>query len=365
MARFWPEPTHTHGSQPLVGVLLVNLGTPDAPTAAATRRYLKQFLSDPRVVEVPRLIWWPLLNGYILNTRSGQSAAKYASIWSEEGSPLRVHTERQAACVADSMRARGHGDVIVDWAMRYGRPSVPDGLAKLREAGCTRILVLPLYPQYAASTTASVMDQVARCMQRWRNQPEIRHVRNFADDAGYIDALAHSIREHWQQHGESEKLIMSFHGIPRRSLDQGDPYYCECQKTGRLVAEALGLPPERWQVTFQSRFGRAAWLQPYTEPTLEALAREGVRSVDILCPGFVSDCIETLEEIAMECKEAFQNAGGKSLHYIPCLNERPVWIGALTDLICRVTGDWLAQPPADEEECARALAHARSLGAER
>ena len=363
MARFWPEPPYTHGTPPRTGVLLVNLGTPAAPTAAAVRPYLRQFLSDPRVVEIPRLLWWAILNGFILVRRPAKSALKYASIWTDEGSPLKFHTGKQAKLLAGYLHHGGKPAIHVDWAMRYGEPSIPAQLSAMRAKGCTRILVVPLYPQYAASTTASAMDQVAHCLTRWRNLPELRFVRNFHDHPGYIAALAQSVRDHWKANGESQILLMSFHGIPKRTLELGDPYHCECYKTARLLAEALQLPPERWQVSFQSRFGRAEWLQPYTEPTLERLARSGVQSVDVICPGFVSDCLETLEEIAMECKEAFLNAGGAQFHYIPCLNERHDWIQALHDIVCAHLGSWLDIPAPTDGELQAAAQRATALGA--
>lgn len=363
MARYWPEPDYAHGSAPRIGILIANLGTPAAPTAAALRPYLKQFLSDPRVVEIPRLIWWPILNGIILNTRPRKSAEKYASIWTDEGSPLKAHTEKQAKLLAGYLHKGGLPDIQVEWAMRYGAPSIPDSLENLKRKGCTRILVIPLYPQFAASTTASVMDEVAHCMTHWRNLPEIRFIRNFHDDPAYIGALAQSVRDHWKENGQGEKLVMSFHGIPRRSLDLGDPYHCECYKTGRLLAEALGLPPERWQLTFQSRFGKAEWLKPYTEPTLETLAHGGLKKVDLICPGFVSDCLETLEEIALECKAAFLGAGGETFHYIPCLNERHDWIDALTHIARTHMGNWLDTPQADAAQLEAANRRAKELGA--
>lgn len=341
MARFWPEPQPNPqslaGTPPRVGVLLANLGTPQAPTAAALRPYLRQFLSDPRVVEIPRAVWWPILNGIILNTRPAKSAAKYATVWMDEGSPLKVHTERQCRLLAERLGT----DVELSWAMRYGAPSVPERLTALRAAGCGRILVVPMYPQYAASTTASVMDEVARCFTRWRNLPELRFVRSFHDDPGYIAALAASVREHWAAHGEPDRLVLSFHGTPRRTVELGDPYEHECRETARLVGEALALPAGRLVVSFQSRFGKAEWLQPYTQPTLEALARGGVGRVDVMCPGFVADCLETLEEIAMECRAAFLGAGGETFHYLPCVNERGDWMNALAGLVRRELGHWL------------------------
>jgi len=358
MPRFAPEPEHRHGTAGKTGLLLVNLGTPEAPTAKALRPYLKQFLSDPRVVEIPRPVWWLILNGIILNLRPAKSARKYAAVWTADGSPLKVHTEKQAKLVKGLLGQRGRDDLLVDWAMRYGQPSIASSLDRLKAAGAGRILILPLYPQYAAATTASVMDDVADWLKKIRNQPEIRTVRNFHDQPAYIAALAQSVREHWAANGRPDKLVMSFHGLPRRSLDLGDPYFCECHKTGRLLAEALALSPEQYSVTFQSRFGKAKWLEPYTQPTLEALAKAGTGRVDVICPGFMADCLETLEEIAMECKAAFLANGGKTFHYIPCLNERPDGIAALGDLVLHHLAGW-ASPPADPA----VLARAQSLGA--
>lgn len=363
MSQYWQEPAYTHGTAPRTGVLLVNLGTPTAPTAAALRPYLKEFLSDPRVVEIPRPIWWLILNGIILNTRPAKSAKKYASVWTSEGSPLKVHTEKQAKLLAGFLAQAGQRELHVSWAMRYGQPSIRSQLDAMRAAGCTRILVVPLYPQYAASTTATVVDEVANCLRHWRNLPEVRYVRSFGDDPGYIEALAASVRAHWQRNGQADRLVLSFHGIPRRSLDLGDPYHCECYKTGRLLGEALKLAPERLIVSFQSRFGKAEWLKPYTQPTLEELGRSGVGSVDVMCPGFVSDCLETLEEINMECREAFLHAGGKQFSYIPCLNENQPWIEALTTLSLNHLGNWLSIAPPDAASLARQASRARELGA--
>jgi ferrochelatase len=363
MSQYWQEPAYTHGTAPRTGVLLVNLGTPTAPTAAALRPYLKEFLSDPRVVEIPRPIWWLILNGIILNTRPAKSAKKYASVWTSEGSPLKVHTEKQAKLLAGFLAQAGQRELHVSWAMRYGQPSIRSQLDAMRAAGCTRILVVPLYPQYAASTTATVVDEVANCLRHWRNLPEVRYVRSFGDDPGYIEALAASVRAHWQRNGQADRLVLSFHGIPRRSLDLGDPYHCECYKTGRLLGEALKLAPERLIVSFQSRFGKAEWLKPYTQPTLEELGGSGVGSVDVMCPGFVSDCLETLEEINMECREAFLHAGGKQFSYIPCLNENQPWIEALTTLSLNHLGNWLSIAPPDAASLARQASRARELGA--
>ena len=322
-------------------VLLVNLGTPEAPTAPALRRYLKQFLSDPRVVEIPRPIWWLILNGIILNVRPKQSARKYAQIWTPDGSPLKVHTEKQAKLLRGALGHAGHRDIAVTWAMRYGEPAVPTMLDKLQAEGAKRILVLPLYPQYAASTTASTFDAVAVWLKTRRNLPELQLVRDYHDHPGYIGALAQSVLDHWMAHGrpdDSYRLVMSFHGLPKRCTDLGDPYQSECLSTGRLLAQALGLTEQQYAITFQSRFGAAEWLQPYTQPTLEDYARAGVKRVDVICPGFAGDCLETLEEIGLECRDAYLQAGGGEFRYIPCLNERADWIAALTQMVLHRLG---------------------------
>lgn len=363
MPHFLPEPKYTHGTPPQIGVLLTNLGTPEAPTPPALRRYLKEFLSDPRVVEIPRAVWLPILNGIILNTRPAKSAHKYATIWTEEGSPLKFHTEKQAKLVCGWLGQAGYPGLRIDYAMRYGEPSIASRLAQMKAANCTRILIVPLYPQYAASTTASTFDSVSHYLSRLRNQPELRFVRNFHDEPAYIKAMAASVTQHWAQSGQPEKLIMSFHGLPRSCLDKGDPYHCECQKTGRLLGEELGLQPQRYLVTFQSRFGKARWLQPYTQPALERLAKDRISRVDVICPGFVSDCLETLEEIAIECKRAFLEAGGTEFHYIPALNERPEWIAALGQLVRDHLVNWIKQPQTDLTLFAASAARAKALGA--
>jgi len=359
MPRYAPEPAPQHGTPRRTAILLVNLGTPEAPTAAALRRYLKQFLWDPRVVEIPRPVWWLILNLFVLNLRPAKSAAKYAQIWMPEGSPLQVHTERQAKLLRGWLGHSGMPELVVAWAMRYGQPSIASVLDRFKGEGVERVLVLPLYPQYAASSTASVMDDVADWIKRSRNPLEIRFVKHFHDHPGYIAALAASVREYWTANGRPDKLVMSFHGLPRRSLDLGDPYHCECQKTGRLLAEALGLAKDQYLITFQSRFGKAEWLQPYTQATLEKLGREGTARVDVICPGFVADCLETLEEIAMECKAAFLSSGGKAFHYIPCVNERPDWIAALGQVASNHLAGWPLASQADPAAAARA----RALGA--
>jgi ferrochelatase len=320
-------------------VLLINLGSPDAPTPAAVRRYLAEFLADPRVVEIPRLLWWPILHSIVLRTRPRKSAAKYAGIWTAEGSPLAVWTARQATLLTGYLGERGQR-VLVRHAMRYGSPGIGEQLDQLKAEGATRVLLLPLYPQYASATTGSMWDAVARWAQRTRVLPELRCVQRFHDDAGYLDALARRITDHWMREGRPDKLVMSFHGLPARTVALGDPYHRECLETARLLAERLGLRDDAWLATFQSRFGKAKWLQPYTEPTLRRLARDGVARVDVVCPGFMADCLETLEEIAVEGRNAFITAGGKSFHYIACLNDSHPGMLALTQLTLRHLQGW-------------------------
>jgi len=363
MPRFDPEPAHQHGTALRPGVLLVNLGTPEAPTPGAVRAYLREFLSDPRVVEIPRSVWLPILYGVILRTRPKDSAERYAAIWTPDGSPLKVYTQRQANMLRGYLGEKTRAPIEVEWAMRYGAPSVAAGLQALRERGCDRIVVLPLYPQYSSSTSGSVLDALARAVTRLRNTPALRFVKHFHDHPGYIAALAQSARDYWMKTGRPDKLVLSFHGVPRRSLDQGDPYHCECQKTGRLVAEALALPPERFRITFQSRFGRAEWLKPYTADVLAELGREGTGRVDVMCPGFVADCLETLEEIALEGKSIFLAAGGKEFHYIPSLNDRDDWLKALTTLTLDNLHGWLEQPSAEDLQKSLRLAKAAGAGA--
>ncbi|MFA6121648.1 MAG: ferrochelatase [Sideroxydans sp.] len=358
---FQIEPSFTHGTPEKTGILLVNLGTPDAPTAQAVRPYLKEFLSDPRVVEIPKHIWWLILNGIILNVRPKKSAAKYASVWMPEGSPLRVYTEKQATLLEGYLSERTKAPFVVDYAMSYGNPSIASVMQKLKAQNCTRILVVPLYPQYAASSTATVFDRVFAAVQTMRNTPAIRTIKHFHDDAGYIKALAANVNEYWIKNGRPEKLVMSFHGVPQYTLEKGDPYHCECLKTGRLLAQELGLSKEQYVVSFQSRFGKAEWVKPYTTATLLELGKQKTKRVDVVCPGFVADCLETLEEIAMEGKEDFQHAGGGEYNYIPCLNDRNDWMHALTDLVMNDLQGWLIEPNAVELEHSKA--HALKLGA--
>ena len=344
--RYWKEPAPSKlvmwpadMSVPKVGVLVVNLGTPDEPTAPAIRRYLRQFLSDPRVIEIPRLVWWPILNGPILLSRPRKLVERYAGIWMEGGSPLLVYSQRQAFGLEKTLRARGH-EVEVEIGMRYGNPSLESALQKLRDKGCERILTLSLYPQYAASTTATVVDEVCRIASRMRNQPEMRFIKRFHDFEPYIDAVASKIEHAWSEGSRPEKLVMSFHGLPRRCADLGDPYCKDSYGTARALAKRLDLTDDQYLVTFQSRFGPAEWLQPYTEPTLIKLAESGVRHVDVVCPGFLADCLETLEEISIECRDAFMNAGGQQFRYIPCLNDDQQWVEGLTSLVLDHLQGW-------------------------
>lgn len=322
-----------------VGVLLVNLGTPDAPTPAGIRRYLGQFLSDPRVIEIPRYLWLPILQGLVLRRRPARLAPRYAGIWMEGGSPLLVYSRLQAQGLAQRLAARGLS-VEVELAMRYGNPSVAAAMTALRARGCDHILAVPLYPQYAASTTATAVDAVTAHAARLRDQPALRFVKRFHADPGYLDAQAGRIADYWREHGKPEKLVMSFHGLPRYSVELGDPYYRECLQTAALLRERLGLAESEVEVAFQSRFGSARWLEPYTEPTLRELARRGVASVDVVCPGFVADCLETLEEVAQECGRAFLSEGGQQFRYIPALNDSPAWMDALAALVDNHLQGW-------------------------
>ena len=360
------EPEFKHDSLARTGILLVNLGTPDAPTPAALRTYLKEFLSDPRVVEIPKALWWMILNGVVLNLRPKKSARKYASIWTPEGSPLKVHTEKQLKLLKGWLGERIKSPLKLEYAMRYGQPSIADGLDKLKSFGCDRILILPLYPQYAASSTGTAIDAVAQHLARVRNQPALRTIKHFHDHPAYVNALAANIRDYWQREGRPDMLVMSFHGLPRYTLDKGDPYHCECQKTGRLLMERLGWPKEQFRLTFQSRFGKAEWLKPYTDKTLEELGMAGTQRVDVVCPGFVADCLETLEEIAMEGRDSFLSAGGKSFHYIPALNESAAWIDALGGIALENLAGWVSETwdqDAVDRQLAESAARAKAAGA--
>lgn len=337
-----PDPDlFPHGRAPRPGVLLVNLGTPDAPTPAALRRYLREFLSDRRVVELPRAAWLPILYGVILPFRARSSAKLYQSIWREEGSPL-LHFSRGLARRLEADLGEKTGlPVSVRLGMRYGNPSVASALSELAADGVDRIVVLPLYPQYAASTVGSTFDAVSEALRQWRWVPPVRFIGGYPDFTPWVSAVAETIRDHRERNGAAERLLFSFHGIPRRQFEAGDPYYCQCRKSARLIAGRLGLDEGEWALTFQSRFGPSDWLQPYTMATLEHWAKQGVKRVQVACPGFAVDCLETLEEIRGQNREAFEAAGGESLEYIPALNDRPIHAGALARLVLREAGDWL------------------------
>lgn len=340
MSKYLGNKDYIHGSSPVTGILLNNLGTPDAPTPAALRRYLREFLSDPRVVEMPRWLWWPLLNGIVLPLRPRSSARKYQRVWTDEGSPLLVTAKRQTKALQTELQHIFNGPVIVALGMRYGNPSIESALNQLREANARRVLILPLYPQYSAATSASTFDAVADVLKTWRWIPELRVISHYHDDPGYIDAVAMSIREHWEIRGRSDRLLFSFHGMPKRSHLAGDPYFCECHATARLVAQELQLADEQWEIAFQSRFGRQEWLKPYCDQTLRNWAKGGLKSVDVVCPGFSADCLETLEELDIENRHIFLGSGGQRYHYIPALNDRPAHIRALANLVSKHAQGW-------------------------
>ena len=360
--KFAKEPPFAHGQVPRTAVLYCNLGTPDSTSTADVRRYLREFLSDHRVVEIPRVLWMLILHGIILRFRPAKSAAKYASIWTVDGSPLKVWTDKQAKLLQGWLAQRGH-NTPVRYAMRYGSTSIASQLDALKAAGATRVLIVPAYPQYSATTTASVFDAVYQWASQVRAIPELRFVNHYHDDPRYIAALAGSVQRHWKTHGRPDQLVMSFHGVPQRTLALGDPYHCECLKTARLLASALGLGKTQFKVTFQSRLGRAQWLQPYTEPTLIALGKAGVQRVDVVCPGFTSDCLETLEEIDIEGRQAFLHAGGKAFHYIPCLNDDPAWITALCEITQQHLAGWPTQAPVDSAALEASRVAALGMGA--
>ncbi len=339
--KYTAQQNFNHDSKPAVGVLLVNLGTPEQPTTSALRSYLKQFLSDPRVVEMNRPLWWLILNLIILNVRPAKSAHAYQSVWTEDGSPLMMYGKQLVAKLQQEFSTAQQVPLHLELAMTYGSPSVAAAMSRLREQNCKKIMVLPLYPQYSGSTTAAVTDAVFAVLRSWRRVPDLRVLTAYHDDLLYIEALANSVREHWQQHGQAEKLLMSFHGIPQRYFDNGDPYPCHCRKTARLLAEALDLKEEQWLLSFQSVFGKEEWIKPYTAEQLKTWGREGIRNVDVICPGFAADCLETLEEIKVENRDYFVAAGGQQLRYIPALNDRDDHVATLAGLIRRECRGWL------------------------
>ncbi len=360
MPSYQSTPNYAHGSGESLGVLLVNLGTPDAPTPGAVRRYLAQFLWDPRIVEKPRWLWWLILHGVILRIRPARSAEAYRKIWTDEGSPLLVHSRGLAGKLRTTLATRLAGDVHVALGMSYGNPSIDAALDELHAAGARRIVVLPLYPQYSGTTTGSVFDAVTASLSRRRWVPELRFINHYHDLPAYIEAVAAKIRDHRSANGAGQKLLFSFHGVPKQTLLDGDPYHCHCRKTARLVAAAAGLGDDDWLVTFQSRVGRDEWLRPYTDETVRELGRQGVESLDVVCPGFAADCLETLEEIVMQNREFFEEAGGRRLAYVPALNADDAHVDALAGLVERHAAGWpetsadpALRPSADDREASR------------
>lgn len=324
-----------------VGVLITNLGTPEAPERGPVRRYLKEFLADPRVVEIPRLVWWLILNGIVLNIRPSRSARAYKTVWTERGSPLMFHTRDLTEALGVALGERFGDDVVVDFAMRYGSPSIAQATDRMLSSGVNKLLVMPLYPQYSGATTGSTFDAIASNFRRRRNVPGLRFVTDYHDHADYIGALALSVKAFQAQHGKADKLLFSYHGTPQRYCDQGDPYYHQCLNTTRLVAELLDLPQGSYLTTFQSRFGKAQWLTPYTSETLKQLPAEDVKSVQVICPGFSTDCLETIEEIGVENRDYFTEAGGSNYAYIPCLNSDEQHIAALAQLAEEELAGWV------------------------
>lgn len=333
MSRFLGRGNELHDKKAKVGVLVTNLGTPEAPTASALRTYLREFLSDPRVVEIPRIVWMIILHGIILRVRPKKSAALYKSIWTEQGSPLMVISKQQKEKLAIALTAKYGDNVTVALAMRYGDPSIENALNTFQQAGVNNIIVLPLYPQYAGPTVASTFDVVVKTLQKWRWIPNLRFISGYHDNPQYINALANTVTEHIARYGKPDKLVLSYHGMPKLFLDNGDPYFCFCHKTTRLLVEKLDLNEDDFVLTFQSRFGKAEWLQPYTDVTLAKLAKEGHKHVAIISPAFSADCLETLEELEHENRAIFIDAGGEKYHYIACLNDRDDHIDALVDVI--------------------------------
>ena len=347
-----------HDHKPKIGVLLTNLGTPDAPTKQALKVYLKEFLSDPRVVEVPRLIWWCVLNLVILNIRPRRSAHAYQTVWTDEGSPLLIHTKNQTEKVRKQLTAQYGDEIVVEFAMRYGNPSIASTIDKMMQEGVTKLVVLPLYPQYSASTSASTFDAIAADFTKRRNMPELRFIRHYHDFPPYIKAIGDKIKAHWQTHEKADLLMFSYHGVPKRYLTNGDPYHCECYKTTRLVAQYLGLNEKDYMTCFQSRFGREEWLKPYTDHTLQALPEKGVKSVQVICPGFSSDCLETIEEICIENRDYFLEAGGERYEYIEALNSDDAHIDVLVELLNKNLYGWQVE---QNPHCQR---EAKKYGAE-
>lgn len=360
--KYQGRPDFSHNESAKLGVLITNLGTPEAPTPKALRAYLGQFLADPRVVEFPRFLWKIILHGVILRIRPARSAKAYQTVWTEQGSPLLWHTQAQRDGLAAELKQRYGDGIEVAFAMRYGQPSIPKAIEQLMQAGVRKLVVLPLYPQYSGSTSASTFDAVAADFKQRRWLPDFRFISHYHDYPAYIAAVAEKIKAHWAEHGRADKLVFSYHGVPKSYLLKGDPYHCECYKTTRLVAEYLDLAKDEYITTFQSRFGREEWLQPYTDATLKSLPEQGVKSVQMVCPGFSADCLETIEEIGEENRDYFLEAGGEKYQYIECLNADTAHIDMMAQLVEDNIQGWLAQ---DSAEATQVAARAKALGAVR
>ena len=353
-----------HGTPTTTGILIANLGTPDSPTTSSVRKYLAEFLWDIRVIDNPRWLWWLILHGIILRLRPAKVARNYAKIWSKSGSPLLSISKQQQQALQKHIQYKFNHPVHVELAMRYGQPSVASALETLRQKNIDRLIVLPLYPQYSATTTASTFDAVAKTFKNWRYLPETRFVQHYHDNPEYIEAIADSIQAFQARYGKPDKLLMSFHSLPERYHHAGDPYFCECQKTARLIAEKLGLGASQWQIGFQSRFGPEKWLSPYTDVTLEEWGKQGIKHVQVVCPGFAADCLETLEEIALQNKETFVEAGGERYDYIPALNATDIHIQALSSIIVNRCQDWTSLILPSEDELAATKKRAQETGAQ-
>ncbi len=358
-------PDHTHGTPARTGVLLVNLGTPSDPSPAAVRRYLAEFLRDPRVIEMPRLTWWLVLHGIILRVRPKRSAHAYRRIWTPDGSPLLIESRALTEGLAQRLRQRWGEGVVVDLAMSYGAPSIDTALERFRQAGVQRLLVVPLYPQYSSTTTGSIFDRVTGELGRWRWLPELRFVNQYWQDARWVGAVADSVARHWREHGRKH-LLFSFHSIPKRYFLAGDPYHCFCHGSASAIAQRLGLAAGDWSIGFQSRFGREEWLKPYVDVLLQQYAASGPKQVTVVCPGFATDCLETLEEIGMQNRDAFLAHGGEAFDYVPCLNSSVAHVDVLEDVVARHTAGWPMTPaPEEAAQCVGARDRALALGAGR
>lgn len=350
-----------HGGEPAMGVLIVNLGTPDAPTTAAVREYLAEFLSDPRVVEIPRLLWKLILHGIVLRLRPAKSAEAYQRVWTEDGSPLMTGSADLTDQIAARLDELVPGKTVVKLAMRYGKPSIAQTLQDMQAQQVERLMIVPLYPQYSGATTGTVADAVFQELSRWRWVPELRLLGTYHDDPAYIHSVVQSVRDHWRTHGQADKLFISFHGMPKATLEAGDPYFCHCHKTARLIADDLGLHESQWEMAFQSRFGKAEWLKPYVAERLQQLPGEGIKNLTVICPGFSIDCLETLDEIAVEGRESFLQAGGNSFDYIPALNATPAHVSFMTERIISQASGWPELRASDSEQQKQALALSRKL----